>query len=92
MMEYERCVRKKLVALFEYLDSDKKGVITPLDVQKGLVRLKTYSDMEQICEFEIEELLRCVPEADESGGVTLQAFLNSEATILPKLSKLRLLQ
>ena len=30
--------------------------------------------------------------ADEFGGVTLQAFLNSEATILPKLTRLRLLQ
>lgn len=30
--------------------------------------------------------------ADEHGGVTLQAFLDSEATLLPKLSKLRLLQ
>jgi hypothetical protein len=29
--------------------------------------------------------------ADEHGGVTLKAFLDSEATLLPKLSKLRLL-
>ena len=37
MMEYERCVRKKLVALFEYLDSDQDGRITPFDLQKVIV-------------------------------------------------------
>ena len=91
MMEYERCVTKKLVSLFEFLDSDKDGRITPMEIQKGLHRLKPYTSVTEICEFEIEELLRCVPEADEQGGVTLEAFLKSETTLLPKLSKLRLL-
>jgi hypothetical protein len=50
---------------------------------------KLYSDS---CEYEIEELIRCVPAADEMGGITLKAFLDSEATLLQKLSKLRLLQ
>ena len=45
-----------------------------------------------IFEYEIEEIIRCVPSADEYGGITLQAFLDSEATLLPRLSKLRLLQ
>lgn len=30
--------------------------------------------------------------ADEHGGVTLEAFLESEKTLLPQLSRLRLLQ
>ena len=30
--------------------------------------------------------------ADDNGGVTLKAFLESEASLLPTLSKLRLLQ
>jgi 2,3-bisphosphoglycerate-dependent phosphoglycerate mutase len=91
MMEYERCVKKKLTAIFEYLDTDGDGKITPDCLSTGLIRLKTSSD-ESVCEFEIEELLRCIPAADESGGVNLKAFLDAEATILPSLTKLSLLQ
>lgn len=36
--------------------------------------------------------LRLYDSADEKGGVTLQAFLDSEATIMPSLTRLRLLQ
>lgn len=73
MMAYERCVRKKLRSLFEYLDTDKDGRITPSCLQNGLIRLQAYgeinsskcaavnSDVPQICEYEIEELLRAVP-------------------------------
>lgn len=70
MMEYERCVRKKLRSLFEYLDTDKDGRITPSCLQSGLIRLQAYSqekcvknanNMPTICEYEIEELLRAVP-------------------------------
>jgi hypothetical protein len=71
MMEYERCVRKKLRSLFEYLDTDKDGRITPTCLQSGLIRLQNYSTgvgvctpnpaAPQICEYEIEELLRAVP-------------------------------
>jgi hypothetical protein len=71
MMEYERCVRKKLRSLFEYLDTDKDGRITPSCLQSGLIRLQNYSTgvgvctpnpaAPQICEYEIEELLRAVP-------------------------------
>ena len=69
MMAYERCVRKKLRSLFEYLDTDKDGRITPTCLQLGLIRLQAYStvrgvknsDIPQICEYEIEELLRAVP-------------------------------
>lgn len=95
MMEYERCVRKKLRSLFEYLDTDGDGKITPDCLYTGLQSLQTSKGMggdDAICEFEIEELLRCIPSADESGGVNLKAFLDSEETLLPKLSKLRLLQ
>ena len=65
-MAYERCVRKKLRSLFEYLDTDKDGRITPSCLQIGLIRLQTYTntadtEAPQICEYEIEELLRCVP-------------------------------
>ena len=66
MMAYERCVRKKLRSLFEYLDTDNDGRITPSCLQSGLIRLQTYTqnpsaEAPQICEYEIEELLRCVP-------------------------------
>jgi Ca2+-binding EF-hand superfamily protein len=65
MMAYERCVRKKLRSLFEYLDTDKDGRITPQCLQSGLIQIQSYStspDAEMvICEYEIEELLRCVP-------------------------------
>lgn len=37
MMEYERSVRKKLVSLFEYLDSDQDNRITKLDLEKVCV-------------------------------------------------------
>ena len=40
-MAYERCVRKKLRSLFEYLDADKDGRITPSCLQSGLIRLRT---------------------------------------------------
>lgn len=74
-MAYERCVRKKLRSLFEYLDADKDGRITPSCLQSGLIRLQNYSmesstkngtgtcssEYPQICEYEIEELLRAVP-------------------------------
>jgi bisphosphoglycerate-dependent phosphoglycerate mutase family 1 len=102
MMSYERCVRKKLRSLFEYLDTDKDGRITPACLTSGLSRLLNYESggadgavkltangvavspngvmlnangaqygsntvsadfcgVEDVCEFEIEELLRCVP-------------------------------
>lgn len=74
-MAYERCVRKKLRSLFEYLDHDKDGRITPSCLQSGLIRLQNYSmesstkngtgacssEYPQICEYEVEELLRAVP-------------------------------
>jgi len=41
---------------------------------------------------QIDELIRCVPEADEFGGITLQSFLRSEETLLPTLTHLKLLQ
>jgi len=46
----------------------------------------------EICEFEIEELLRCVPQANDTGSVSLKDFLDAEANVLPGLTKLRLLQ
>jgi hypothetical protein len=77
-MAYERCVRKKLRSLFEYLDHDKDGRITPSCLQSGLIRLQNYSmesstkngtgtcssEYPQICEYEVEELLRAVPRCD----------------------------
>ena len=69
-MAYERCVRKKLKSLFQYLDTDNDGRITPTCLENGLVKLQSYTanplyeidpDTPQICEYEIEELLRCIP-------------------------------
>ena len=79
-MAYERCVRKKLRSLFEYLDHDKDGRITPSCLQSGLIRLQNYSmeystkngtgncnpEYPQICEYEIEELLRAVPRLEHT--------------------------
>ena len=149
MMQYERCVRKKLRALFKYLDSDNDGRITIDCLLSGLAKLyrdntingesifkgkhaavaaavdgyqydeairsnddtnigigngsvytiekesesrqrnKIQSDY---CEYEIEELIRCVPNADEYGGITLKAILQAEKSLLPKLRFLKLLQ
>ncbi|RYH19388.1 hypothetical protein EON65_26135 [archaeon] len=38
-MSYERCVRKKLRSLFEYLDTDNDGRITPENLLRGLNQL-----------------------------------------------------
>lgn len=112
MMQYERCVRKKLRSLFEYLDADRDGRISQDCLLRGINSLQNHMSQPAalpsggsslrdadsadtfapIGEYEVEELLRCVPESDEDGTITLQAFLDSEATILPRLSKLRLLQ
>jgi Ca2+-binding EF-hand superfamily protein len=43
------------------------------------------------CEYEINELIRCVPDGDSQAGITLQQFLEAESSLLPKLTKLRLL-
>lgn len=129
-MAYERCVRRKLRALFEYLDTDKDQRISSECLLRGLTKLQSpaadpvmHSKLEtiesemrvrdgalpdlqphdkrewdsrqkfaEVCEYEIEELIRCVPSADEHGQITLQAFLAAEETLLPGLTKLRLLQ
>ncbi|KAJ1424553.1 hypothetical protein B484DRAFT_398260, partial [Ochromonadaceae sp. CCMP2298] len=62
------------------------GTVYTMDSQKDSRIQSAY------CEFEIEELIRCVPEADEFGGITLQNFLRSEETLLPTLTHLKLLQ
>lgn len=139
VMQYERCVRKKLRSLFEYLDADRDGKITPDCIIRGLGRLQTYESVVErpvnriektdenairgrkslyyrmddidgkdvndpfailkenqlhtdICEYEVEELIRCVPLGDENGYITLNSFLRSEENLLPHLTKLRLLQ
>lgn len=96
MMEYERCVRKKLRAIFEFLDVDGDGKITPDCLATGLLQLNgepsNTAEGFKICEFEVEELLRCIPTADESGVVNLKEFLDSEQNLLPVLSRLSLLQ
>lgn len=43
-------------------------------------------------EYSIEELIRAVPCGDEQGGITLKSFLEAEATLLPHLTNLKLLQ
>jgi Ca2+-binding EF-hand superfamily protein len=47
---------------------------------------------QSVCEYSTEELIRCVPDADENGAITLKAFLDAEATLLPRLTHLKLLQ
>jgi len=144
MMQYESCVRKKMRSLFEFLDADGDGRITPDCLLHGLARLHSDNTVggadifrgdshaamaaaatrtdrghqvvgdgpvemgngavytmdsqkdsriqSAYCEFQIDELIRCVPEADEFGGITLQSFLRSEETLLPTLTHLKLLQ
>lgn len=100
-MSYERSVKKKLRSLFQFLDHDGDGRITSAELLRGLDNINSWKDGGSISEpdgvkatgeYEVEELIRCVPNADEQGGITLQAFLDSEETVLPTLSKLRLLQ
>lgn len=110
-MAYERCVRKKLRSLFEFLDHDRDGRITHDCLLRGLNHLTSAQfaaaaaaaddrggqgrgngSESRLDEYEVEELLRAMPSADEQGGVSLQAFLDAESTLLPKLSRLRLLQ
>ena len=92
LMDYERCVRKKMTALFEYLDENGDGKITTDCLHNGLVRLNSRAHEDITCEFELEEILRCIPAADESGGVNLKAFLDAEENLLPKLTQLKLLK
>jgi hypothetical protein len=82
IMKYETCVYKKLRSLFEYLDTDKDGRITPSNLQQGITKLQTGAFLNNInnssskdssngllkativpviCEYEVEELLRCIP-------------------------------
>ncbi len=73
MMAYERCTTRKLRSLFEYLDTDKDGRITPQNLLSGISKLQTegFKDAQEgefrsrpvpiSCEYEIEELLRCIP-------------------------------
>lgn len=49
-------------------------------------------DLGKVCEYEVEELLRCVPDADEDGGVTLEAFLAAESSLVVGLTQFKLLQ
>lgn len=110
MMLYERCVQKKLRALFEYLDVDGDGIITQNCLLSGLARLHSGGALRCLsselgneepgivgmdpgaCEYSIEELIRSVPNADNQNGISLQTFLDAEATLLPRLTNLKLLQ
>ena len=76
----------------EYLDENGDGKITTDCLHNGLVRLNSRSHEDVTCEFELEEILRCIPAADESGGVNLKAFLDAEENLLPKLTQLKLLK
>lgn len=67
-MQYERCTLKKLKNLFEYLDQDGDGKITQAGLTRGLMELKGASNEstdpnESIyCEYNVEEILRSLPE------------------------------
>ena len=56
-------------------------------------RNSTDSVHTDLSEYSIEELIRSVPHAtDGQEGITLKAFLEAEATLLPHLTNLKLLQ
>lgn len=94
-MQYERCTSSKLKKLFEYLDQDGDGKITQLQLVRGLMELQGIDsndpDESISCEYNVEEILRSTPDADDDGSITLTDFLKSEATLLPQLSRLKLL-
>jgi Ca2+-binding EF-hand superfamily protein len=96
-MQYERCTQRKLRALFEYLDTDRDGHITHDGLSKGINQLQSYGNDDYdpnipiTCEYNVEEILRSIPSADAQGKISLDAFLSAEATLLPQLSRLRLL-
>ncbi len=53
----------------------------------------TDSAQKDSSEYSIEELIRSVPHAaDGQDGITLKTFLEAEATLLPHLTNLKLLQ
>jgi 2,3-bisphosphoglycerate-dependent phosphoglycerate mutase len=97
MMAYETCTRKKLSSLFTFLDKNNDGTISSVDLMEGLMRLQNYKvsqaqiegggSVEEICEYEVEELLREIPE----GELTLKDFLRTADNIEPGLTRLRLL-
>ena len=51
MMEYERCVRKKLRGRFEYMDHDGDGMVTPDCISSGLINLTPVGADAGLCEF-----------------------------------------
>ena len=81
-----------MIALFEYLDQNGDGMITTDCLHSGLIRLNTRSREDVVCEYAVDEILRSIPAADESGGVNLKAFLDAEETLIPKLTHLMLLK
>lgn len=102
MMAYETCTRKKMTAIFQFLDHDNTGYINATDLYAGLMRIQEANNErsgtgglkreEEICEFEVEELLRRVPTADAQGRVTLEGFIHAGDVIEHGLTNLRLLQ
>lgn len=92
MMEYERCVKKKMTALFEYLDVNGDGKLTADDLHTGLIRLDSRELGMPLCEYSVDELMRCIPGSEDSGGVNLKAFLDAEQSLLPQLTRLMLLK
>jgi Ca2+-binding EF-hand superfamily protein len=79
----------RLQGISEIKDQPKSTGTSSLE--ENIYPITTSTNME-MCEYEINELMRCVPEADERGGITLKSFLEAEATLLPHLTKLKLLQ
>jgi hypothetical protein len=88
MMAYEQCTRKKLQSLFTFLDKNNDGTISSSDLIDGLKLIQNYNKGGPPCEYEVEELLREIPE----GRVTLKEFLKAADNIEPGLTRLRLLQ
>ena len=90
----------ELAAVAKNLDAGSQAKVVniekPMIMGNGSVyTLESHSEsriQSNFCEYSIEELIRCIPDADEYGGITLKSFLEAEETLLPKLTHLKLLQ
>ena len=132
VLRFESSERKKLQGIFEFLDADGDGTITPHETLSRITHLRNtggevsihemggtvgmryqrnvvadrkqwgntsvydhYSASEarvpiDFCEYEVQELFRCIPESATSGRITKEQFMDAAHVMLPRLSRFKL--